>query len=280
MHNATALFLINSETPDEAITRFGEAFVSTNTHLSCLMLSRTPDLPSAYMGVPPYGAIDMPAGWAEELESARQGEHARLQEIEAVLAGTKVPGDVQSTFCVLSEIKHAVARRARVTDVSYIAPNLRETAEFREAVSGILYGSPIGIILNCEAPLQPETAFVAWDSSKAASRSVHAALPMLKETKEVFVACFDPVVTESADGANPGSGLAAWLSHHGCNVTVNQYPSGKAEIGTCIQDRAREVGADVVVMGAYGHTRVLQTVFGGTTQTMMEQSGIPVFIAH
>lgn len=280
MKNTTALFLVNRDTTDETIAAFAEASVDTNTHLSCFMLGLAPELPTAGYGVPPYGTLNVPEDWGERLEIEHQRENSRLQEIETVLANAGASGDVQSAFCVQSEIKHHVARKARVSDHAYIAPNLRDTPEFREAASGVLFGSPIGLMLNCDAPQRPDTILVAWDSSKAASRAVHAALPMLKEAKEVVIGCLDPITTPTADGANPGSGLAAWLSHHGCHVTVNQYPSGGKEIGQCIHDRAKEVGADLVVMGAYGHARLLQAVFGGTSRTMMEQTDLPVFFAH
>ncbi len=280
MKNTTALFLINSDTPDETITAFAEASTQTNMHLGCLMLGTAPELPTSGYGIPPYGTLNVADDWGERLEIEHQRENTRLQEVETLLARANASGDVQMAFCVQSEIKHHVARKARVSDTAYIAANLRGTDEFREAASGVLFGSPIGLLINCNAPTQPETAFIAWDSSNAAAHAVHAALPMLKETKEVYVGCFDPVTTPTADGANPGSGLAAWLSHHGCRVTVNQYPSGGKEIGQCIQDRAREVGADMTVMGGYGHSRLLQAVFGGTSRTMMEQTDLPVFFAH
>lgn len=280
MKNTTILFLINRDTTDESIATFAEASAAIDAHLSCFMLGLAPELLTYGFGIPPYGTFNVPPDWAERLEVEYQLEKARVQEIESVLARANVSGDVQSAFCVPGEIKHRVAQKARVSDVAYIAPNLRETDEFREAASGVLFGSPIGLMLNCTAPILPKSAFIAWDSSKAASRAVHAALPALKETEVIVVGCFDPMATESADGANPGSGLAAWLSHHGCNVTVSQYPSGGAEVATCIQDRAREVGADMVIMGAYGHARVIQAVFGGTSRTMMEQTDLPVFFAH
>ncbi|MFY0312091.1 universal stress protein, partial [Leisingera sp. D0M16] len=91
---------------------------------------------------------------------------------------------------------------------------------------------------------------------------------------------FDPDLTDERDGEDPGTDAAAWLSHHGCNVTVSQFPSGGRDVGPAIQDRAREAGADLVVMGAYGHSRLREAVFGGTTRTMIEQTELPVLFAH
>ena len=109
---------------------------------------------------------------------------------------------------------------------------------------------------------------------------MHVALPYLRAAKQVVVACFDPVSTVESDGADPGTDVAAWLSHHGCKVTVSQFPTGGREVAQCILDRAREQGADLVVMGAYGHSRMIEAILGGTTRTMIEQTDMPVLMAH
>ena len=87
-------------------------------------------------------------------------------------------------------------------------------------------------------------------------------------------------MTPEHDGQDPGTDLAAWLSHHGCTVTVAQYPSGERPISDYIQDHVRETGADLIVMGAYARGGMLQTVLGGTTRSMVEQTEMPVFFAH
>ncbi|MFY0312802.1 universal stress protein, partial [Leisingera sp. D0M16] len=91
---------------------------------------------------------------------------------------------------------------------------------------------------------------------------------------------FDPDMSDARDGEDPGADAAAWLSHHGCTVTLSQFPTGGHDTGSAIQDRAREAGADLVVMGAYGHSRLREAVFGGTTRSMLEQTALPVLFAH
>lgn len=280
MKNATYLYLLDRETPDTEIAGYAEAALAGNIHLSCMLIGQLPEPPIIGMGIPPYGTPEVPEQWSKRLKEAHQKAHQRVQEIEAILARAGVSADVQAALCATSEIKTHVARRARVSDLAYVAASLRETAAFHEAASGVLFASPIGLVVNDTEPTQPKTVFIAWDGSEAASSAVHAALPLLKTAKDVFVGCFDPVTTSAEDGANPGSGLAAWLSHHGCKVTVGQYPSGGKDIAACIQDRTLEVGADMVVMGAYGHLRWMQAAFGGTSRRMMEQTRLPVFFAH
>jgi nucleotide-binding universal stress UspA family protein len=122
--------------------------------------------------------------------------------------------------------------------------------------------------------------FIAWNSSLPAIRAVRASLPLLKEAKEVTIACFDPDSSRYADGQNPGSDLATWLSHHGVNVTVQEYAKGHQNIGDALMMRAKETTADLVVMGAYGRSRWNERFFGGTTETMITQRDLPVLMAH
>lgn len=281
MSNRTALFLLNAETPDDVIAEMAGAAASDRTHLSCQLLGPAPALPMYAYGVPPYGGMNIPDNWAELVEDAHTKHRARAEEVEALLAKTGASGDVQPVLCVPAEMKRQVARRARVCDLAAMADNLREAPDmFREAANGVLFHSPIGLMLN-RSPLSPaDRIFVAWDSSEAAAKAVHTALPYLIAAKEVTVACFDPVMTEEMQGVDPGTDVAAWLSHHGCHVTVSQFPSGGREIGRCIQDRAQEGGAELIVMGAYGHARLIETVFGGTTQMIIHECDIGVLLAH
>ena len=108
----------------------------------------------------------------------------------------------------------------------------------------------------------------------------HLALPFFLAAKEVVVGCFDLRSSDDVEGEEPGTEVAGWLRHHGCKVTASQFPCGGDSIEHCIQDRATELGADLVVMGAYGHSHLRESLFGGTTQAMLEQTGLPVLFGH
>jgi nucleotide-binding universal stress UspA family protein len=281
MNRQTVLFVMNAATPDAQISEVAEATAAADNHLICHILAPAPALPIYAYGVSPYGGMNIPDNWSELVAEAQEKQQDRVQEIEALLARSNASGDVQSGLCVTGDIKHRVAQVARVSDEAFLAASLRDTPEMlREAASGILFYSPIGFRINGSLAQSTKRVFVAWDSSQAASSAVHAALPYLKEAQEVVIGCIDPVMTPERDGQDPGTDLAAWLSHHGCKVTVSQFPGGGLPVGQCIQDRANEVGADLVVMGAYGHARMLQTVLGGTTRSMVKQTQLPVFLAH
>jgi nucleotide-binding universal stress UspA family protein len=281
MKNTTTLLLINRETSDAVIHDLAESAAQEQTHLSCLMIGPAPQVPTYAYGMSPYGGMSIPDNWGENAENAQQEMVERVTEINALFARSNVSAALQSVLCTTMEIKDIVARRARVCDIAHIAANLRDTpAVMREMAHGILFKSPVGLMLNASPSQKPGCVFVAWNGSQAASKAVHVALPYLQVAEKVIVACFDPETTTDRNEADPGTDLAAWLSHHGCAVTVSQFPTGGREVAQCIQDRAREQGADLIVMGAYGHARMIEAVFGGTTRTIIEQADMPVLLAH
>lgn len=278
MKRRTILFVMTKDTPDKQISEAAEVATKDESHLICLILGASPIFP---VYVSPYGGGGIPENWAELLTEAQQKIKDRVQEVEALLARHNASGDVQSAMSATTDAKHIVARAARVSDEVYLAKNLRDTPEFmRESASGVLFHSPVGLRINGSISQSAKRVFVAWDSSAAAASAVHAALPYLIEAQEVVIASIDPDMTSEADSQNPGTDVAAWLSHHGCHVTVSQFPSGGHPVEKCIQDRARELGADLVVMGAYGHARMIQAFLGGTTRSMIEQTDLPVLLAH
>lgn len=281
MKRRTILYVMNADTPDNQVREAAEAAASDDAHLICLVLGQAPALPLHAYGVPPYGGFDVPEDWPDRVAGAQKKQSDRVNAIEGLLSEFNASGDVVSALCVTQDIKHHVARVARVSDEAVLAPNLRDaSSDMAEAASGVLFHSPIGLRVNGTLLTSAKRVFLAWDSSAAASAAAHAALPHLKEAKEVLVACIDPVMIADRDGPEPGADVAKWLSHHGCSVTVSQFPSGGREVSQCIQDRAREFGADLVVMGGYGHSRMIQTVLGGTTRAMMDQTELAALFAH
>ncbi len=281
MKNSTILAVLNHETDDQFIEAMAETFAPLQIHMACFLMSPGVEFPVAVYGIPPYGNVQVSNEWKQLVDEALNLQKKRVGEIEQILARRGVSGDVQALLCHSTETRDHIARRARLSDLTVLAPNLRDTPQFvNEAALGVLYGSASGLMMNGLPTSQFDRILVAWDSSKAAASAVRAALPYLTRANEVTIACFDPVASEELGGVDPGTDVSTWLSHHGCNVVLSQYPSGGREIGQCIQDRARELGADLVVMGAYGHSRLLQAVFGGTTRSILEQTEIPVLMAH
>jgi nucleotide-binding universal stress UspA family protein len=90
----------------------------------------------------------------------------------------------------------------------------------------------------------------------------------------------DPSAALRASGEEPGADIAAYLARHGINVTVDTLPSAGRSVVQVLQQHAVDVASDVIVMGAYGHSRLRELVFGGVTRSMLEAARPPVLMAH
>lgn len=196
----------------------------------------------------------------------------------------KVQGDVRSVFCETAFLDDAIATQAALAGFVFLNPSLSKVEQsFDAALRGTLLQSPVGVVMNGGAigpVLSSQYPLIPWNTSLPSVRAVHRALPILKQAETVTIAVFDPDAHSTADGEDPGVDVASWLSRHGCNVIVQQIPSGGLSIGDCILHKADEMGAELIAMGAYSHSRLKQRLLGGTTQTVIEQTRHPLLLAH
>ena len=120
---------------------------------------------------------------------------------------------------------------------------------------------------------------VAWNSSAEAARAVTDALPLLQRAKAVEVVAFEPERSGADHGAEPGADIALYLARHGVKVSVARQQAG-IDVGSQILSRAADTDADLIVMGAYGHSRARELVLGGATRSLLEAMTVPVLMAH
>lgn len=283
MKNFTFLALQGPNGKSADLAPIAEKAAAQTGRLNVLHVGPVPIL--TYSLTPhPYGVLSIPDSWVEKRNAIVRNLNEHQKKTRAYLQDQGLSGEVGTISVEPAAFHDLVALRAIFADVSIVQNSLRSNkAAFDNIVYGLLFEAPGPVILNVEKKpnaLTPENVFVAWNSSLPAMRAVRAALPLLKEAKEVTIACFDPDPSRYADGQNPGSDLATWLSHHGVNVTVNEYAKGRQNVGNALMARAKETTADLVVMGAYGRSRWNERFFGGTTETMITQHDLPVLLAH
>ncbi len=120
---------------------------------------------------------------------------------------------------------------------------------------------------------------VAWNASAEAARAVADALPLLARAESVNVVVFEPGRTGD-HGEEPGADAALYLARHGVKATVSTYGSPDVDIGSQILSRAADNGADLIVMGAYGHSRMRELILGGATRTILESMTAPVLMSR
>jgi len=121
-------------------------------------------------------------------------------------------------------------------------------------------------------------ALVAWDGSRAATRAITDALPLLRSSARVTLALFDP---GRAHGEEPGADMALYLARHGLTVEVQrQTTAPDVDVGNALLSLAADTGADLLVMGAYGHQRWREIVLGGVTRRVLQTMTLPVLMSH
>jgi len=121
---------------------------------------------------------------------------------------------------------------------------------------------------------------VAWNASRESARALTDALPILQRADSVQVVAFEPVQGEEQHGDVPGADISLYLARHGVKVTAAQQRSGGVDVGAQVLSRAADLDADLIVLGAYGHSRLREIVLGGVTRTLLESMTVPTLMSH
>ena len=131
-----------------------------------------------------------------------------------------------------------------------------------------------------DAAVKADNVLVCWDAGREAARAVTDALPLLRRAKRVTVLSVDSRASAGGHGEQPGADIALYLSRHGIKAEAARTTSGGIDPGSVILSRAFDYGADLIVMGAYGHSRLRELVLGGATREIFRSMTVPVFLSH
>jgi len=171
-----------------------------------------------------------------------------------------------------------VAELGRAADLIIIGRRTDDPGASVDTIETALFSSGRPVLISSAAALAalPETVFIAWKSTAEAARAVGAAMPFLSAAKQIFIV----TVAEDRDLSDEeGARLLASLRWHGFNVSMRRLPPGPQGAASTLLAAAAEQGA-LVVMGAYGNSRMRQWVFGGFTRQVLRGAEVPVLMMH
>ena len=162
-------------------------------------------------------------------------------------------------------------------------PRDPELALRRDIVEGVAVRNPRPTLLFPYAGDVKDvgrTALIAWDGSHGCARAVADALPLLAGSRDVVVVQFDRGASYTGPiDQTPLLGVVRWLARHKVEARASvRFTDG--DIGNALLSHACDVGADLLVMGCWGHARWAQRLLGGTTRTVMEGMTVPVLTSH
>jgi nucleotide-binding universal stress UspA family protein len=121
---------------------------------------------------------------------------------------------------------------------------------------------------------------VAWNASREAARAVNDALPLLARAETVTVLAVNPAIGATRHGEVPGADIAVHLARHGIKVLVETSHATEIDVSDVLLNRAADLGADLIVAGAYGRSRMRELVLGGVTRDLLRRMTVPVLMSH
>jgi len=184
--------------------------------------------------------------------------------------------------CPPLEVASRVAAAARFCDIAMV-PLKGGGGAGQEMAERVIFESGRPVLVFPEEPeraLRPalETVAVAWDFSKPSTRAVADAMPLLRQAKEVRF--FTVVDDKAIKDAGLGETLAKHLARHGVEATMEDIRSGGRPIGRVFESYVAEHKVDLLVMGAYGHSRMREFILGGATDHMLTRPPCWVLMSH
>ena len=208
---------------------------------------------------------------------------ALARSIAARSAGDAVQAGVVCTTEAPSlpypDIVNRLAAQARRHDLTILDIGPRTYDLDREMVEKALFhsGRPVIAVPPGHAAFSARRIVVAWDGSAQAARATNDALPFLRAAEAVEIVSIGDEAEIHVEV--PGAEFAPHLARHGVNVSVNDLPKGESVAAT-LRAQASLFRAEMVVMGAYRHSRLREWFLGGATRSLLAQSPVPLFLAH
>ncbi|UNK49826.1 universal stress protein [Lysobacter sp. S4-A87] len=224
-----------------------------------------------------------PAGvYATMHESAEATTLALVKTIGEQLAHGDGASDViQSEQYWLTPAEQAIAH-AYCADVTVLGIERRFQAHEDRLFAGLMMesGRPLLLVPAQSTADSFRRILVAWKPSREAARALHDALPVLEQAESV-----DLLMVEGSFRSPPmhnagGAEIALHLRHHGIEVNPVRRNDAGTSTGLAIVDYAKEMRADMIVVGGYGRSRASEIVFGGVTQTLLRHATTPVLFSH
>ncbi|MDZ4310762.1 MAG: universal stress protein [Cypionkella sp.] len=252
-----------------------------DAHLDVLVLGvdRT-QMGYSYIGT---GAVLMQVG----IDRAETDAKALEVEARAALAaeGPDLRYGLETVVTQLGALTDLVASRARFADL-VVQPRPYGTgavADSEAVVEAALFDGKAPVLVLPATGLgkytQPKRIVLAWNQSAEAMTAARRALPFLKCADSVNITVVDPPA-QGEERSDPGGMLCQLLTRHGVHAEVSVLARSMSQVSDVLTRHARDQNADMLVMGAYGHSRLREAILGGATRNMLEHTEIPVLMAH
>jgi nucleotide-binding universal stress UspA family protein len=219
----------------------------------------------------------------QAIERARAEAKQTEDAVREALGGAPVRWSVVSGVAQIGTIQQLVGGHSRFADLVVLARPYGEgkTAADEATLEAALFAGHVPVLVVPEGKIMttPEKIVVAWNMSSEAMAAIRAALPLLKDAQSTNIVIVDPP-RHSADRSDPGGELSQMLARHGAKPEVSVIAQTLPKTSAVIARHCDDQQADLLVMGAYGHSRFREALLGGATRDTLESCEIPVLMHH
>ncbi|WP_024341983.1 universal stress protein [Bradyrhizobium japonicum] len=262
-------------TPVSVIDRAVSLASTFGAHIAAISCEAHVQVPGSFLG----GAGNLGSIVASEAHKSRKNAQDLLAAFEEAAQKSGVLHEIVLERCLTSEVPDLLVEYARLRDLTIVPVPESYDQWYAEAV---IFGSGRPTLVVPEAPasglIDLNRVLVAWDFSRAAARAVSDATPILEKAHEVRILT---VTNEKAISSRRSpSELPKNLSRHGIDVIVEEVDAAGRAIGEILAARTASCRADLLVMGAYGHSRFREFILGGATRSILTGPPIPVLFSH
>lgn len=246
---------------------------STNGHITCLQaVSYDVFMPGDFYGSAVAAALPVIRENADKLRA----------KIEAEMEHEGVPFDWRFEYGVASQRLIEASPLADIVIMGPCEPGMDGNGP-SALVGDVVTRAPVPVLVVPEGMNSFDVGapmLVAWNGSAESAHALRAAVPLLACSVKVTLAC---VVEEAGEGKRfdlPSTEGAKYLARHGIPCEIVEIPRGEARIADTLFSAAQMRECALLVMGAYGHSRLAELVLGGVTRHMLSEPAMPVLLAH
>ena len=234
-----------------------------------------PVIPDGTLGGVPVELIELQR---EENSKAAKGAVSRF---EAAAKQAGVAAETRILDATFGGAATLFARIARRFDLAVVGQAQREYGVSEELmIEGALFesGRPVIVVPYIQKRgLTLERVLACWDGGRTSARAIGDAMPILERARSVDIVI---VAEERKNDEITGANMSEHLTRHGIAVNVKRIAKGNLTIEDAILSYAADSGADFMVMGGYGHSRLREFILGGVTRGILATMTVPVFMSH
>lgn len=226
-------------------------------------------------------ADPMPQALLEAIDSKLEEEKVKMTEFFNDCVKLR---EAKCTLKIESSIsQNNVLTQANLNDIvvaGQLNPDKHIYSEYHQPEHIIMgSGKPVLVIPYIGFPeTMGDNIVIAWDQSREASRAIHDALPLLRKAKKVHI--FSAVNRKQRENELVAVDMAEHLARHDINIDTNPTVLTDVPVAETLLSRCADYDADLIVMGAYGHSRLREYTLGGTTRTILKSMTLPVLMTH